>query len=110
MFSTGIHGSRRSKMNVPKADFYTSDDQLLIVLDMPGVSEDELHVTCKQGQLHVQARSTESPESTHRRAFQLSESYDASLTRATIEHGVVRLEVPKRPEAKTVRIPVAAPQ
>ena len=106
MLSSSTHASRCSKREFPKADFYTSDEQLLIVLDMPGVSQEDLLVNSKHGHLYVEGHSSDSQRTVRERSFRISESYDTSRTTATVEHGVVRLEIPKRPEAKTVRIPV----
>ena len=90
-----------------KADFYTSDENLLIVIDMPGVSKEDVKITFQEGRLRIEGAAG-AHGATCQRAFRLSDRYDTARTRATVERGVVRLEVPKHVNAKPVRIPVNA--
>lgn len=108
MLKSSSQCSKNFSSRVPKADFYTNDEELLILIDLPGASNDDVSVTFRQGRLWVEAGNSTGKESMRRRAFRISDLYEPENTRATVDRGVVRLEVPKRPEAKTVRIPVNA--
>jgi len=108
MLNSSTHQAGSSKVLVPKADFYTSDESLLILVEMVGVSKDDVQVTLEKGRLLVESQDSTGEGSLRRRAFRIPEDYDTAKTAATVERGVVRLHIPKRPEAKTVRIPVNA--
>lgn len=89
-----------------KADFYTSDESLMVLLDMPGVPQDGVNVTYQDGRLVIEGTGLQGDQRTYRRAFRVSEKYEVNRTIATVDHGVVRLEIPKHADAKAVRIPV----
>jgi len=91
-----------------KADFYTSDENLLIVIDMPGVSKEDVKITFQEGRLLIKGADAGTHSVPYQRAFRLSDKYDTAQARATVERGVVRLDVPKHVNAKPVRIPVNA--
>tara|TARA_Y100001954_G_C15529742_1_gene463531 strand:- start:300 stop:629 length:330 start_codon:yes stop_codon:yes gene_type:complete len=108
MLSSTSQCSRPQQSLTPKADVYTNDEQMLILIDMPGVSKTDLDVTFKQGRLWVEGTHSSGKQPIRSRAFRISDQYEPNQTNASIEQGVVRLEIPKRPEAKTVRIPINA--
>jgi len=89
------------------ADFYTSDDNLLILVDLPGVSPDNIELSTQDGRLVIEGTRKEAEETpSWRRVFRLSDRYDVSHIVASASRGILSVTIPKRAEAKKVRIPV----
>jgi HSP20 family molecular chaperone IbpA len=82
---------------------------------MPGVTAEGLEVVAERNTLLIQGRvETSSPRPDYRefelghyrRAFALSDDLDASAVTATLRDGVLRVEIPKSPNAQPRKIPV----
>ncbi len=103
---------------VPPADIFEDADGISVVLDMPGVSKDRLHVKAEGNGLVVEGDAEISmPEgmeavyadirATHyRRSFGLTSELDAERIEAALKDGVLTLRIPKRAESKPRRIEV----
>ena len=103
---------------VPAADIFEDADGISVVLDMPGVSKDRLHVKADGNGLVVEGDAEISmPEgmeavyadvhATHyRRSFGLTSELDAEQIEAGLKDGVLTLRIPKRPELKPRRIEI----
>ena len=99
-------------MTQPDVDIRENDKELLIEADMPGLDEKDINVMLRDGILtlrgekksqreekkdtyHLMERSYGSFE----RSFQLPETIDEAGIKAEFEKGVLRIAIPKRPEA-----------
>ncbi len=107
------------RVYVPPVDIYESDESLVMDVDMPGVDDKSLNVTVEnrvltiEGQValdvpvgHALARA-ECQASGYRRVFELSDEIDTGSVKARMKHGVLRLTLPKREEAKSRKIEIA---
>ena len=105
---------------LPPADIFEDADGISVVLDMPGVSKDRLHVKADGNGLVVEGDAQISmPEgmeavyadirATHyRRSFGLTSELDAERIEAGLKDGVLTLRIPKRAELKPRRIDIKA--
>lgn len=105
---------------LPTVDIKETDDALLFDLEMPGVAEDRLEITCERGVLAVagekSAAKNESDEGkwhivertfgSFRRSFQLPTDVQEENIEATLSHGVLHLRVPKMelPKARKIEL------
>lgn len=110
--------TRTAPVYTPVTDIYETKDALVMLLELPGVTPDDVQVTLDKRVLTIAARSRPSlPEGmalTHaeyrdgdfERAFTLSESINGEAIEASAHDGVLRLVLPKaKPEpAKTISV------
>ena len=100
------------------ADGYESPEAYLVVLDLPGVSDDSLDVRVDGGRLRIEARREKSPPAAFRYLREGRSLFvDATLPHApdiaedgiegTLEGGTLTLTLPKRGAAGTT-IPITA--
>lgn len=114
----GIERTRTVRTYIPAVDIYELDDTVILLADMPGVSEESIDVTLEKNLLtirgQVDLQETEESEPTYveyyvgdyERTFALSDEVDRNKIEATINNGVLRLVMPKADEAKTRKITV----
>lgn len=104
----------------PDSDIYETEDHVVIVADMPGVSPDGMDVTIEHRVLTIRGRVAGHSHSGYRqvyaeygvgdfeRVFTISEDIDREHIRASMKDGVLMLELPKAASAKTKKIEVKA--
>jgi len=105
--------SERTNELVTPVDIVETDAAYLLEFDVPGFGKDNINVTVNEGVLTVKGerkrtvdasekyfRYFERPEGTFGRSFTLPSHVDASALKATYSDGVLRLEIPKKEEAK----------
>jgi HSP20 family molecular chaperone IbpA len=104
---------------VPSADIYESENALTIVLEMPGVSRDNVDVNIEDGVLTVEGRIdfskyeglqpvySEYNVGPYRRTFRISSQIDQSGITAEMRDGIISLELPKAEAAKPRRVQVS---
>lgn len=100
----------------PPVDIYETRDGLVIMADLPGVSKTDLSVEVDNNLLTIQgsARGEAPGEVVYReyelatfyRQFELSDKIDSGRISAELNHGVLRLTLPKAEEAKPKKIEV----
>ena len=101
---------------VPAVDIYEDEDKLVVMADLPGVTKDSLSVQVEQGILTLEGRVDRPhlPNVLRRefvlvpffRQFRITEAIDTEKIRATMQNGVLCLELPKAEQVKPRRIPV----
>jgi HSP20 family protein len=103
---------------MPTADIYETEDALTVVLEMPGVSKDNVDVSVENGVLTVEGRIDfqryeglqpvygEYNVGPYRRSFRISSQVDQNKITAEMRDGVITLALPKAEEAKPRRIAV----
>lgn len=100
------------------ADLLENDDAYLLVIDLPGATEDTVDVTVEDGRLRIEARRSKSVSSSFRYVSEERSVFlDAELplppdatganADGTIEKGVLTLELPKSDESSARLIPVS---
>jgi len=101
----------------PPVDIYEIDDGLMVMADVPGVTQERLEIRVDNHVLTIRGQVPESniPGSAYRqyelvsyfRQFELSDKVDESKITADLKHGVLTLSLPKAEEAKPRKIAVA---
>ncbi|HLY89125.1 MAG TPA: Hsp20/alpha crystallin family protein [Acetobacteraceae bacterium] len=104
---------------VPAADIFETDDALTLLLEMPGVSKDNVDVQIENDVLRVEGKIdyatykdiepvyTEYNIGHYARAFTLSNKIDRDAISARVEDGVLTLTLPKAKEAMPRRITIS---
>jgi HSP20 family protein len=101
---------------VPAVDIYESDETMVIVADMPGVSQNGLELVLEQGELVVTGWTSPLPESekpldaeyevgNYHRHFAVYGVDEANVT-ASMADGVLTIVLPKKAEFKPRRIEI----
>ena len=106
---------------VPDVDIFETGEGLVLLADMPGVSEGGAEVSVDNDNLTIVGR-VQAPEATgvaemhaefrlmnYRRVFTVSRDIDTAQVHGSISQGVLRLTLPKSDRAKVKRIPIEAP-
>jgi len=106
---------------MPAVDIRETEDALLFDLEMPGVAEEKLEITCEGGVLTIagekQALRQEDSGKYHiversfgsfRRSFQLPTNVQEDKIEATLTNGVLHVRVPKMELPKPKKIEVKA--
>ncbi len=93
----------------PAVDIFETDSELLLLANMPGVSEQGLQLEVSRGVLTLEAerQGTENGNKHgYYRQFKLSERIDADAGQAQLKDGVLTLRLPKTETAKPKKIAV----
>jgi HSP20 family protein len=105
---------------VPRADIYELEDQIVIVADVPGASEESIDIALEKNVLTINAyvdqdapegyslRLAEYEAGDYQRSFRLSNEIDREKIEATVKDGVLRLYLPKASDARLRKISVKA--
>lgn len=100
-------------------DMYEEGENLVATLQMPGIKPEDIEVTLANGVLTVRGQTTSKDERKERsyvvreqrtgsfmRQIRVPHDLDADAVRATFEHGVLRLTLPKLEQPGAHRIPI----
>ncbi len=99
-------------------DIYETDDTFVVKAFLPGVSADHIDITTQQNTVTIRAEQPveqqegvryylrERAGGTWQRAFQLPVPIDSNHIEAKLENGVLRLTLPKAPEAKPHKVQI----
>ncbi len=103
----------------PLADIYETEEEIVLVADVPGVTTDDMNIQVDKGVLTLEAESrVQTPGEeyartyvgfeggTYFRAFALSDEIDRDRISAEVANGVLTVHLPKAPSAKTRKIEV----
>jgi len=115
----GQESTTPTRAFVPSADIYESENALTVVLEMPGVSKEDIDVGIEDGVLTVEAGIdfskyddlqpvySEYNVGPFRRTFRISSQIDQNGINAKLQDGIITLELPKAEAAKPRRIQVS---
>ena len=119
----GANGAERTRARpvlIPATDIYENKDALVVLAEMPGVPSDGIDITLENRVLTIRGHTGEQEhpgyrklyaeygEADYERTFTMSEDIDRSGIEASLEHGVLRLVLPKAESAKPKKIQVKA--
>jgi len=103
----------------PRADVFETEEQVIIQLDIPGVSANQIDVQCEKGMLSIKGERAFSGDLAKRqyyrvenqygpfeRYFEIPRTLDITNIAAKYEDGVLSLTFPKREEAKPKKIEI----
>lgn len=100
---------------VPAAvDIYENADELLVIADLPGVTQEDLSVRVEKGELTLEGRRKDAGESgvpptevpDFRRSFVVPQGIDGGKIAAELKDGILRVHLPKSAALKPRQIPV----
>jgi len=103
----------------PRVDILESDEELVLLADVPGVKQEDMEVRFEKGELTlhgrcsarafgVQALSAEYDVGDFYRVFSLSQHLDPAKITAELNQGVLTVRLPKTEAARPKRIEVNA--
>ena len=107
-----------ARVFVPNADIYEDENELTVILEMPGVDKSNVEISVEGGVLRVSGRLdfskyqglqplyTEYNIGHYSRSFSLSNKIDQNKIAAEMKEGVLSLKLPKVAEAKPKTIQV----
>lgn len=101
----------------PRADVLETDDEFLLLADMPGVAADSLDIRFENGELTLHGRRADDSAGRTRalweyevtnyfRTFRLTDHIAADRIEAELKNGVLTLHLPKAEAVKPRRIAV----
>lgn len=116
--SEEMERTRSRRAFVPRADIYETENEIIVLADIPGASEKSVNITLEKNVLSIIAyidatRSgdyeiayAEYEEGDYQRSFRLSDEIDRDKIEASVSNGVLHLRLPKSQEAGTRKIAV----
>jgi HSP20 family molecular chaperone IbpA len=100
----------------PPVDIYETDNSLLLMADMPGVTKENLNVRVDQNTLTIEGKAQhlvpgdpiyrEIELTGFYRQFEIGDDIATDKINAELKHGVLMLNLPKAEKAKQKRIEV----
>jgi len=104
----------------PAVDIYETDAEIVLQVEVPGMTKDQVNVEVDEGTLHLRGeRKIEkavNEENYHRvervygtfhRSFALPDSVDPDKVRAELKDGILEIRIGKREQAKPRQIKVS---
>jgi HSP20 family protein len=119
-----VENDRRDKVAAPRLDIIENSDNVEIQVELPGISPDNVNIEFEKGVLtiaSIQAETeseseaeTASPNYTRQeryhgnfhRTLRIPDSINTANAEAHFANGILYLNLPKKPEAQPIRIPV----
>ena len=104
--------ARRRRYVRPPVDIYSTESEMVVLADMPGVQKSDLEVTVERDELVIEARAAgrAEQESTlpwgYYRRFKLKTAFDRERISAALENGIVRITLPKAASEQTRKVKV----
>ena len=112
--------TRETQVFVPRTDIFETNDDIIVLADVPGADQDSIDILLEKNVLTINAY-VDPPEmegyslvfseygvGDYERRFTLSDEIDREKIQATVSDGVLRLTLPKAGRAKTRKIAVKA--
>ena len=87
----------------PQVDIYESQEELVLIADLPGVNETDLQLEVERGVLTLEATAAPAEDGRAKgfyRQFKLSDQINGDAGNASLQDGVLTLRLPKAEEAK----------
>jgi HSP20 family protein len=87
----------------PFVDVFESENEFLLVADLPGVNKSDLELRVEQGELRLRAQTEDLD---YRRSFQLGDDVDLEAIDAKLDLGQLEIHLPKLAATRTRKIEV----
>jgi HSP20 family protein len=117
--TTGGNGGTAPRRWIPAMDLVETDDHFVLKADLPGLSEEDVHIDVEDDVLTVSGeRNAEHEEKgegyvrversygSFRRSLTLPEGVEAEAVTASFDRGVLEVRIPKREERKPRRVAI----
>ena len=117
----GGERTRTRQVFVPRTDIYETQDNVVLLVDMPGVATDGVDITLEKRRLAIRGYAAEQGRQNYRlayaeygvgdyeRVFTLSEDIDREHIEASQKNGVLRLVLPKAAPAQARKVQLKIP-
>lgn len=118
--TNGAERTRARKAYVPRVDIYETNDEIIVLADMPGVDENSVDITLEKNVLSINGYvESDQPNNyslayaeyevgDYQRSFTVSDEIDRDNIQAAVKNGVLHLHLPKAGPAKARKITVKA--
>lgn len=118
--ANGAERTRSRRAYVPRVDIYETDNDIVLLADMPGVNENSIDINLEKNVLSINGSvEPDEPDNyglaygeyemgDYQRSFTLSNEIDQDKIEATVKNGVLRLCLPKAGPAQTKKIAIKA--
>ena len=113
-----IESTRGETYVTPDVDIYETDNELVLVADVPGVPTDGVDLKLEDGVLEITGHRTPGSDeepvyqefrpASYYRAFSVSDEIESGGIGASLSDGVLTVTLPKAPKAKPRKIEVSA--
>ncbi len=100
----------------PAVDIYETKEGLVVLADLPGVKLESVDVRVDEGVLTIEGKTSHNPAAnpvyrefalaSFFRQFQLPEQVDVAAINASLDHGVLKVELPWAAKVKPRKIEV----
>jgi len=117
--SEDLERTRERQCFVPRTDIYETENEIVVITDVPGVDQDSIDITLENNILTIEAFSAHDPYSGYdliyseytpgdfQRSFRISSEIDGDKIEASVNHGALKMRLPKSDIAKTKKITVS---
>ena len=121
-FGNMLSSGAAESLGFPRVDLQEHDEEFVLVADLPGMKQEDIHITVEDHVLTLQgtreeeqkaqngqngsAQYTERSYGTFCRRFTLGAAVDADKITATYKDGVLEVQIPKTAAAQPKRITV----
>jgi len=113
-----VESTRGETYVTPVVDIYETDDELVLVADVPGAEQEGIDLKLENRVLEITAHRIAMPKdeptyaefrpASYYRAFSLSDAIESERINASLLDGVLTVRLPKSPKAKPRTIAVKA--
>ena len=117
---SGMFGTSRDRgfTLAPHMDVRESDKELLLEAELPGINEKDISLNLQNGVLTIRGEKKHEHDEDYRvmerrygsfhRSLRLPDTVDEDKVEASFDNGVLKVRIPKRPEAvgKQRKIPI----
>ena len=121
MMGSTLGAATNSRTFTPDIDVRATDEELLLVCDVPGVKQEDLDVTLHEHVLTIKgARKFDSAPGqqvvigrsygSFTRSFTLPSSLDEEKLSADLHDGVLTIRIPKSPKSKPFKVQIGTKQ
>ena len=105
---------------IPKTDIYETEDEIILVADVPGADQDSVDITLEKNILSINAFVDDDVPTGYdriyseyeggdfQRSFRLSDEINQDNIKAVVRNGELRLHLPKSEPVKAKKIVVKA--
>jgi HSP20 family protein len=110
--------TRDCRCFIPRADIYETSDNIIVMVDMPGIHEDNIDITLEKNILTINGYTDPEPPAgyslaygeyeigDYERSFRVSNQINRDGIEAAYKDGVLSLTLPKAEEAKSRKIAI----
>lgn len=112
----GLENVKQRSATLPSVDVYENENEILLLIDLPGVAQADLQIGLDKDQINIDAKrsvvtgrapySREFRGEDFRRSFSMPPGVDREKVDAELKAGVLKLRLPKSASARSRQIPI----